>query len=411
MSVIVVGAGLAGLAAARRLHAAGRDVQLLEGSDGVGGRVRTDVVDGFLLDRGFQVLLTGYPAARAQLDLDALDMRPFRAGVVIRSDGGFSRLADPLREPIAAMGGLSSPVLTMMDAARLLKLRADVQRPDGQTVASRAQITTAQRLAAAGFSDRIIERFFRPFLTGVFFDPELATSSRMFELVFRSFFQGDVAVPAAGMGAMTQQLADRLPAGAVRLNAPVAKVQPRQVTLRDGEVLTAEHVVVATEGPVAAALLGDRVTVAPGLGAAALWWAADASPVGAADLVLDGTGDGPVNTLAVMSDVAPTYAPAGRSLIAGSLVGMPNVSDAEVDRDARRQLRDWYGSQVDSWELLRVDRIPYAQPRQEPADLTTLARSVAVDDGLWVCGDHRDTSSIQGALVSGRRTADAILAV
>jgi phytoene dehydrogenase-like protein len=410
MSVIVVGAGLAGLAAAKRLHAAGRDVQIVEASDGVGGRVRTDVVDGFRLDRGFQVLLTGYPAAKAQLDLDALDLQAFRPGVVIRSDGGFSRLADPLREPFAALGGLRSPALTTVDALRLLRLRVQVQRRDGQQVANRPQVTAAERLAASGFSERVINRFFRPFLGGVFFDQDLATSSRMFDLVFRSFFQGDVAVPAAGMGALTQQLADKLPPGMVRLSTPAASVLPRQVRLLDGEVLEAEHVVVATAGPAAATLLGDRITVAPGLGTAALWWAADTSPVGAADLVLDGEQSGPVNTLAVMSDVAPSYAPPGRSLIAGSLVGLPDQTDGQLDADARRQMRQWYGSAVDGWELLRVDRIAYAQPRQEPADLPTLARGVAVDEGLWVCGDHRDTASIQGALVSGRRTAEAILA-
>lgn len=410
MSVVVVGAGIAGLTCARHLQAAGRDVVVLEADDDVGGRVRTDRHGGFLLDRGFQVLLTGYPAARTQLDLEALQLQAFRPGVVIQLADGPTRLADPLREPASVVGGLTSPALTIADGVRLLALRGSVQLPDGQDVAARPQTTTLARLHDRRFSDTVRKRFFAPFLAGVFFDEGLSTSSRMFELVFRSFFAGDVAVPAAGMGAITQQLAGRLAPDTVRLSTPVQAVAPGRVQV-DDETIEADHVVVATDGPTAQALLGeDRLDVAPGRGTATLWWQAPASPVGAADLVLDGEGRGPVNNLAVMSDVAPTYAPRGAHLVCGSVVGVPDDDDRTLDTAARRQLRGWYGTQVDAWELLRVDRIPWAQPRQDPSDLPSLARSVAVDDGLWVCGDHRDTASIQGALVSGRRTASAVLA-
>lgn len=410
MTTVVVGAGLAGLACARRLTAAGRDVVVLEAGDGVGGRVRTDRVDGFLVDRGFQVLLTGYPAARAQLDLDALDLRPFEPGVVVRADGRMQRLSDPVRDPLGAPQALTSTVLGLGDGLRLLRLQLRVTIPDGQRVAGRPQTTTRTALDEAGFSERIVERFFRPFLAGVFFDPGLATSSRMFELVMRSFFRGKVAVPASGMEAMPRQLAEHLPPGTIRLDTPVERVDHGAVLTAAGERVEAADVVVATDGPAAARLLGDVVDVAPGLGTTTLWWAADDSPVGGGWLVLDGERSGPVNNLAVMSDVAPGYAPPGRSLVAGSLVGVPAEDDRALDAAARRQLRDWYGAVVDGWELLRVDRIPFAQPRQQPRDLPSLARPVAVGERVWVCGDHRDTASIQGALVSGRRTAQAILA-
>jgi glycine/D-amino acid oxidase-like deaminating enzyme len=408
--VLVVGAGLAGLTCAIRLHEAGRHVRLLEASDGVGGRVRTDVVDGYRLDRGFQVLLTGYPAAQRWFRYEDLDLRPFSPGVVIRRGGAFHRLADPLQDPLRSVGAAFSPVVTIPDGLRLLAWRRHVTATAGQVLARSPQLPTQRLLDRKRFSEAVISSFFQPFLAGTFFDPDMTTSSRVTELVFRSFFQGGVSVPARGMQRLPEQLADRLPAGTVHLGARVEAVRDGEVAVAGGEPVQADHVVVATEGPVAAELLGADTLghVAPGRGTVTLWYAAERSPIGAPDLVLDADGSGPANNVAVMSDVAAPYAPEGASLVAVSTVGTDHGTD--VDRDVRRQLTGWYGGEVASWQLLRTDAIPYAQPRQDVEDLPTLAREVRVGDRTWVCGDHRDTASIQGALVSGRRCADAILA-
>jgi phytoene dehydrogenase-like protein len=411
--VLVVGAGLAGLTCAARLHAAGRQVRVLEASDGVGGRVRTDVVDGYRLDRGFQVLLTGYPAARTWFDYEQLELRAFSPGVRIRSGGRFHRLADPFQAPFAAATSVLSPITTIPDGLRLLAWRRSVLAPAGREVAARSQVPTAQLLDERGFSGAIASGFFSPFLAGTFFDPDMTTSSRVTELVFRSFFRGDVSVPALGMQQLPEQLAARLPADAIHLGARVTGVRNGEVAVADGGTVTAEHVVVAVEGPQALALLGSRLpgTVAPGRGTMTLYYVADRSPIGAPDLVLDADHDGPVNNVAVMSDVAPSYAPAGGgSLVSVSLVGVPAEGDGVVDRKVRAQLTSWYGDEVADWRHLASYRIPYAQPRQDVGDLPTLAREVRVADRTWVCGDHRDTASIQGALVSGRRTADGVLA-
>jgi phytoene dehydrogenase-like protein len=410
--VAIVGAGLAGLTCAVRLAEAGRDVVVLEASDGVGGRVRTDLVDGFRLDRGFQVLLTGYPAARRWFDLDALDLRAFAPGVRIRHRGRFRRLADPFQAPLAGVAGAVSPVLTPLDGARLLAWRRSVASTPGPLVAERPQRPTSELLRRRGFSPSVTASFFRPFLGGTFFDPAMSTSSRVTELVFRSFFRGRVAVPALGMQQLPSQLAARLPSGTVRLGARVTDVGRGELAVADAEPVRATHVVVATEAPAAVRLLGDRFPgrPAPGRATTTLWYAADHSPLGAPDLVLDADGDGWVNNLAVMSDVAAPYAPAGAALVAVSVVGDPPIGDPTLDAQVRRQLTAWFGNEVAGWDLLRSDRIAYAQPRQDVLDLPTLARDVRVTDGLWVCGDHRDTGSIQGALVSGRRCADAILA-
>jgi phytoene dehydrogenase-like protein len=407
--VLVVGAGLAGLSCAVRLHEAGRRVVVLEAADAVGGRVRTDVVDGFRLDRGFQVLLTGYPAVRSRIDLDALDLRAFSPGVLVRRRGRFHRLADPLQDPVGGLASALSPVTTVGDGLRLLAWRQRLTRTPGPELAAAPQTQTATMVRRRGFSPRVTAGFFAPFLAGTFFDPGMTTSSRVTELVFRSFFRGEVAVPNLGMQRLPEQLAGRLPPAALRLRTPVAAVEDGGVVLEGGGRLRARDVVVATEGPVAARLLGSGVDPAPGRGSTTLWYAATSSPVGGNDLVLDADGDGPVTTVAVMSDVAPGYAPVGACLVSVSSVGVPEVDDDAFDARVRRQLTSWYGHGVADWRRLRVDRIPYAQPRQEPRDLPTLARPVHLGPGRWVCGDHRDTGSIQGAMVSGRRVAEELL--
>jgi len=409
--VVVVGAGLAGLACAVHLHEAGHDVGVVEAGDAVGGRVRTDTVDGFLVDRGFQVLLTGYPAVRHRLDLDALDLRAFSPGVTIRHGGRFTRLVDPLQAPGAALRSLPRLALGPGDAVRLLAWRRDLLRTRGPEIAGRPPRTTRDLLREHGFSDALVERFFRPFVAGTFFDGDLTTSSRLTELVFRSFFRGAVALPDGGMRRIPEQLAGRLPAGAIDLDTAVTAVGDGEVRLADGSVRSAEHVVVAVDGPAATALLGGRLQrpPAPGRGNVTLWYAAARSPVGGPDLVLAADDDGPVNDLAVTSDVAPGYAPAGAACVAVSLRGYPTDTDAALDAAVRAQLRGWFGRAVDDWQPLAVHRIPYAQPRQDVADLDVLARDPRVDARTWVCGDHLDTGSIQGALVSGRRVAAALL--
>ena len=411
--VVIVGAGLAGLTCALTLRAAGRDVVVLEAGDGVGGRIRTDVVDGYRMDRGFQVLLTGYPAARRWFDLDALDLRAFSPGVVIRHLGRFRRLADPLRAPAAGAASVLSPITSVSDGLRLLAWRHAVLHHDGQEVAARAQVPTARRLEERGFSPAITAGFFSPFLAGTFFDPGMTTSSRVTELVFRSFFRGEVAVPALGMQQLPEQLAAQLPLGTVRLGQRVTEVGRGAVRLADGGSLEADQVVVATEGPVALQLLGERFpgAVAPDRGTATVYYRASEPPLARPDLVLDADRDGPVNNLAVMSEVAPSYAPpGGGALISVATIGVPAEADVALDAAIRSQLTAWYGDQVGRWERLASYRIPHAQPRQDVEDLPSLAREVRVDGATWVCGDHRDTSSIQGALVSGRRTAEALLA-
>lgn len=400
--VVIVGAGLAGLVAARTLRAAGIDCVLLEASDGVGGRVRSDVVDGFILDRGFQILLTGYPELRNHLDLQALDLRAFEPGALVWRDGRGSTVGDPFRRPRTALPTALAPVGSLFDKARIALLRARLLRSDPRELLRGDDIPTAAALRAAGFSSRMIERFFRPLVGGIQLDPSLSASRRMFDVIFRTLAAGDSVVPARGMGEITAQLAAGLGDTPVHLRTRVSSVEPGRVTVQDGHVITAENIIVATEGPVAASLLG-----LPSVGsrsAGCVWFAADAAPVEGPWIVLDGYGRGPVLNVAVMSNVSPHYAPAGRHLIAAA---MPGVVDGDLEAIARAQLRSWWGPEVEKWRHLRTDRIPHGQPDQSPPFRPR--KKVSLGNGLYVCGDHRDTASIQGAMFSGRRCAEAVI--
>ncbi len=401
--VVIVGAGLAGLSAAAHLHRAGRTVQLVEASDGVGGRVRTDVVDGFRLDRGFQVLLTAYPEVGRQLDVPSLDLRRFEPGAMIWLGTRGHVVSDPFRRPAQLPATVRAPVGTLADKVRLLQLRHHVRRGDGAQLLRGDDITTLDALRRRGFSDLAIERFLRPLFTGIQLDPELSTSNRMFDIIYRSLASGDSALPAQGMQAIPDQLAARLPPGAVRLDSAVVEIATGRVTLRSGEQLETGTVVVATDGPAAHRLLGTRPVGSRPVGC--VYFAADSPPPGGRHVILDGSSAGPALNVAVVSNVAPSYAPAGRHLVACATPG--DVGD-ELEADVRAQLRRWWGSQVDGWRHLRTYRIAHGQPDQQPP--FTPQRPVAVADGVFVCGDHRDTASIQGALHSGRRCARAVLA-
>ncbi len=403
--VVVIGAGLAGLTAARALTDAGLDVAVLEASDGVGGRVRTDLCDGYRLDRGFQILLTAYPELARWLDLDALRLAAFDPGAEIRVNGRFHRVGDPRRRPADLVSTLRAPIGTWSDKVRVLALAAAITRGPAADLLRGPDRTTLERLDDAGFGPLIVERFFRPLFAGIQLDPALEVSSRRFDIILRMLAVGAATVPALGMGAIPQQLADGLPRGVVRLGAPVERLDGTAALLADGTRVHGRSLVVATSGPVAAELLGiDDPGSRP---VAAVWYAAAGSPRKGKALMLDGDRSGPAANVAVMSEVAPTYAPPGRGLVVAAVPG-PAALEVGVADDTTRQMRGWFGPQVEDWEVLRVDVIPHGQPDQRPP--LDPRRRIALGAGRYVCGDHRDTASIQGAMFSGRRTADRLLA-
>ena len=402
-SFTIVGAGLAGLAAAATLVDRGNEVTVVEASDGVGGRVRTDVVDGYRLDRGFQILLSAYPVAQRVFDYDALDLRRFHAGSLVQLDSGRVLVGDPLRRPVDLLDTVRAPVGSLVDKTRLLQWRRSVMAGTVDDVWSKSECTTAARFGDLKFSDDFVEQFLRPLFAGITLDPKLEVTSRFTEFVFRMLGTGYGAVPATGMGALGEQLAGRLPDGAVRLSTPVNAVTATSVTTEGGETIESDAVIVATDMSSSAAL-----TNTPDFGwngVTTRWYSSDAPPFSEPLLFLNGTREGPINNVAVMSNVSKQYAPAGKHLTA---VSYPGVDASEsTERAVQQQLRGWFGGAVADWDVLRTDVIAHAQPRHLPGeDVPAKAR---LESDVFVAGDHRQNPSINGALQSGRAAARSAL--
>ena len=404
--VIVVGAGMAGLACARTLQSAGLDTVVVESEDGPGGRVRTDMSDGFRLDRGFQILLTAYPELSRWFDLKTLDLRRFSPGARVWNGSKFHTVGDPLRRPQDLFPTITAPIGSIADKLRLLKLILSVRTGSPGALLRRPDRTTADRLSSAGFSDRFVDSFMRPLFAGIQLDPDLEVSSRRFEMILRMLAVGDSAVPALGMGHLSEILADGLREGTVTYDSPVAEVNGQVVRLSGGGSISARAVVVATSGPVAARLL--PAIQDPGSRAAgAVWFSMPEAPIRGRHILLDGMNSGPARNVAVMSEVSPLYASNCEALLVAAVPGSAAL-DPSLETAVRKQLTGWFGVEVQRWETRRVDVIRHGQPLQVPPFHPKQA--VHVDETTWVCGDYRDTASIQGALYSGRRTAEAVLA-
>ena len=406
--VIIVGAGLAGLSCARRLMKDDIPFLILEADQRIGGRIKTDRCNGFILNHGFQVLQTAYPEARRLLDYERLALRPFAAGAIIYIDGNFHRIADPWRHPQALWHTLTAPIGTLTDRLRIIRLVMSVRRGSHARIFQNQDRSTMEFLRSCGFSETMIQRFIKPFFAGVCLDPDIETSSRVFRYVFRIFAEGAVALPGEGMAAIVDQLRNDLPPDRIRTGNRVASVHPEGVVMETGEHLNGGAVVLATEGPETARLLGATEAVGS-RGEWCLYFAAKEPPITEPYLVLNGDGSGWVNSLTVPSIVAPSYAPAGQHLISVVVIGHGSADDATVEATVRGELSDWFGRGVSQWRHLETYRIVHALPEQKPPMPDPTMRSAAVKPGIYVCGEYGSVPGIQWALLSGRQTAEAVL--
>ncbi|WP_406727929.1 NAD(P)/FAD-dependent oxidoreductase [Streptomyces sp. GD-15H] len=434
--VVVVGAGVAGLSAARRLTSAGVTTMVLEAAHAVGGRMATEKVDGFRLDRIGQLLSTAYPELRPAAGWDGLALRPFTPGVLLHSDGRHHRAGVPTgargargalhtvralasapragsvpRRPAAVPGRqvsmprsrAAAPLGTAVDQARLGAAFTRLADTPVERLLARSELTAAEALTARGLPTRTVDDFLRPLLAALLCDPGLTTSSRCADLALRAFAAGRLCVPEGGAEALPELLARGLPPGTVHTGVRVTSVSTTSVTTAEHGEFHCRAVLIATDARAAAELLpGLRVPDFHPV--TVVHHATDEPPATGTSLLLDADRGGPVAHTAVVSRVDPSRAPADRALISSTVLGPPG---AQVDTGVRMHLARLYGTSTARWETLGVYHTAEAVPSMRPPH--DLRRPVRLLAGLYVCGDHRDTSTVQGALHSGRRASAAIL--
>ncbi|MEI5100150.1 NAD(P)/FAD-dependent oxidoreductase [Streptomyces sp. PmtG] len=434
--VVIVGAGVSGLSAAHQLTRAGVTTVVLEAAPYIGGRMSTEKVDGFRLDRIGQLLTTSYPELRHTPGLDALVLRPFAPGLLVHSEGrhhraavpsgqalgstrgalsaaralaGAPRVARPVRTPPGTTPrqsrtpARSTPLGSALDQARLGAALARLAGTPVRRLLARPELPAARALSARGLPARTVEGFLRPLLSALLCDPDLTTSSRCADLALHAFARGRLCLPEGGADTLPELVAAALPPGTVRTGVRVTAVAANRVTTAEHGELTCRGVLLATDARAAAELL-PGLRVPPFHPVTVIHHAAPEPPLGEPALLLDADRRGPVAHTAVVSRVDPTRAPAGRTLVSSTVLGPP---PDDLERTALAHLAELYGTSTGRWELLAVHRTAQAVPAMPPPH--DLRRPVRLLSGLYVCGDHRDTSTVQGALHSGRRAARAVL--
>lgn len=407
-TITIIGAGISGLTAAVYLHKKGFKIQILEASNRVGGRIKTDIVDGFRLDKGFQVLLTEYPETKALLDYKKLNLKRFLPGATVLYDGGTFEIADPFRRPSALFSTLFAPVGSLKDKINTLFLKNKLLKISIIDIFKQSEIGTNLQLQKYGFSSKMIELFYKPFFSGIFLENDLKTSSNMFDFVMKMFSEGDAAIPELGMEEIPKQLLAMLPENSIHYNVKVSEIDDNKIICENGQTFETDKIIIATEANgFASKYIHESKTKFHQV--TNVYFQAKVAPTKKAVVVLNASKNKKwVNNLTVMSNVSDKYAPIGKVLISISYNGIPDIDDVTLSENMKIELKNWYGNAVNDLKILKVYRIKYALPNQEKVINDLSNSDIQINNNLFICGDHLMNGSINAAMKSGRLVAELI---
>jgi len=400
--VVIVGGGISGLTVAHYLQQAGVDFLLIEATEQLGGKVATEKVDGFLLDKGFQVFLTAYPEVQKVLNIDALQLKHFEPGAVIRYHNRFVEISDPLRKPSALLKSVFSPVASFKDKLRILKLTQQLKKSSIEEIFKTTETTTLTDLVQLGFSQKIIDTFFRPFLGGIFLERQLQTSNRFFRFVFKMFADGTAALPTGGIQKIADQLAGNIPAENFLLGKKVVDLKNNQVIVAEGDPIEAQHIIATCHFNL---LKNDETRTYNQV--CNLYFSAPAAPIKGAKLILNGAGSGLINNLVFVSEVDKSVAPKNKTLVSVSVIGNPNLSDEQLAQAVKEELNEWFGIVSKSWKLIQLYRIEQALPLS--TQVKEAVQPIQLNETTLLAGQHIHYGSLNAAMESSRKAADWVL--
>lgn len=405
--VIIVGAGVTGLSCAKSLQDQGLSCLIIDKSEAIGGRIQTDKVNGFLLDRGFQVLQTGYPDLDSYLNMPELDVSFFAAGVTVRHKGSFHTIADPRKHPRFLFSTLFSPLGSISDKLALIRLSKKLQSLSFTEIFTQKEYPTKEYLSQCGFSHQFIETFFKPFFTGATLENSLTASSRVLQYVMKLFSEGGAGLPVGGMGAIPQQLFNGF-TGEILLEKEVVDVEDDRVLLRSGEVYTAQQIVIALPEVGAAKLVKEAIP-RPSVSEVCFYFSSPKPlPFKESFLILNGDGTGPINNIALPARVQASYSSSKEELIAVVVVDEGALDDPLLQDKVLQQAESWFGYDVRKWKVLARYDIQDALPSQAPPTKSPYQKLEVVHN-IIVCGESSGLPGLQWALDSGKMAASAVL--
>lgn len=404
--IYIIGAGISGLVAAYELENAGFSPVIVEASESVGGRVKTDIENGFLLDRGFQVLLTAYPEAKRYLDYEKLNLRMFDPGAIVFKPGDFFAIHDPLRNPMRLFGMAFSKVGTFKDKFKILSLTNSLKKKTEEEIFAEPSIPTIDFLRNYGFSETILDNFFKPFFKGIFLENGLQTSSRMFNFVFKMFSIGYAAIPEKGMQEIPNQLKSKLQKTVFHFNSPVEKVEGTRIILKDGNILEADKIIIASRPDIVLPQLTGQVKEYRKV--INLYFSLEKSFIAQPMIGLVPDTKYLINNFVFMTDVSKSYSSNGKALLSVTVTQDSKADDLLIKMVAL-ELEALTGIKANFFQHIKTYEILDALPQVDDMQYSISPTNTKIQDNVYLAGDYLLNGSINAAMTAGRKAAEAVL--
>ena len=399
-SIHIIGGGISGLIAARVLEEYGLSATIIEATDRLGGRVKTDVVDGYSLDHGFQVLLTAYPAAKKYLDFDALALQEFLPGSAIFKNGKQKIIGDPLRNLSLLLPTLFSGIGTVNDKLKILALNRRLKKKSIQNIFAEKEQTTHVYLENIGFSEAIITNFFTPFFSGIFLENKLDTSSRMFEFVYKMFGEGNAALPKDGIQAIPKQLFEKLKSTTIIFNTKVKSVENGSIILESGETLKSNFTIIATQASGLVSNLKNQAT---------LWKSCDTLYFEVAKreikkplIGLIAMHNALINNIFYHTSLQ-TSATATKELLSVTVIDRQNLTNKQLVTEVQKELKELCN--IDYCTFIKQYNIPMALPKLQDIQYEMLPSETRLTETIFLAGDTQLNGSLNAAMIAGERAA------